>query len=121
MDKEKVNDVRNGKKRRKSKLKEKSKLLINQLGIRLMFAITINFYIFLFVAMTNKHSVEVIFNHFNEAIIEYVIYISILPIIIYAVYYEIKETRKRRKEWRKEKYGFRSKNSSDARKEKKVD
>lgn len=72
-------------------------LIINQLGIRLMFAITINFYIFLFVAMTNQHTVEVLFNHFNEALIEYVIYFSILPIIIYSVYYEIRETRRRRK------------------------
>lgn len=62
-----------------------------------MLAITINFYIFLFVAMMNNHTVEVIFNHFNEAIIEYVIYIAILPIIIYSVYYEIRETRRRKK------------------------
>jgi len=68
---------------------------MNQLGIRLMFAITINFYIFLFVAMYNKHAVTVLFNHFNEALIEYVIYMAILPIIIYSLYYEIMETRKR--------------------------
>ena len=60
-----------------------------------MFAITINFYIFLFVAMFNKHAVTVLFNHFNEALFEYVIYMAILPIIIYSVYYEIMETRKR--------------------------
>jgi len=78
-------------------MKRKWSLIINQLGIRLMLAITINFYIFLFVAMTNEHSVEVIFNHFNEAMIEYVLYFAILPIIIYSVYYEIRETRRKRK------------------------
>jgi len=78
-------------------MKRNYPLIFNQLGIRLMLAITINFYIFLFVAMTNHHTVEVLFNHFNEALIEYVIYISILPIIIYSVYYEIRETRRRKK------------------------
>ena len=74
------------------------KLIINQLGIRLMLAITINFYIFLFVAMVNKDIVIIIFNHFNEALIEYIIYLAILPIILYSVYYEIKETRRKRNE-----------------------
>ena len=62
-----------------------------------MLAITINFYIILVVAMINEHSVEVLFNHFNEAIVEYILYFSILPIIIYSVYYEIRETRRKRK------------------------
>ena len=62
-----------------------------------MLAITINFYIILVGAMINEHSVEVLFNHFNEAIIEYIIYFAILPIIIYSVYYEIRETRRRKK------------------------
>ena len=78
-------------------MKRDIKLIMNQLGIRLMFAITINFYIILFVAMFNKHAVTVLFNHFNEAIFEYVIYIAILPIIVYSVIYELIETRKRRK------------------------
>ena len=72
------------------------KLIINQLGIRLMLAITINFYIFLFIAMFNKDIVTIIFNHFNEALVEYFIYMAILPIILYSVYYEVKETRKRK-------------------------
>ena len=76
------------------------RLLFDQLGIRLMFAITINFYIFLFVAMINQHTVEIIFNHFNEAYIEYIIYISIIPIIIYAMIYETRETRRKRREMR---------------------
>jgi len=82
-------------------MKEKHKLILNQLGIRLMLAITINFYIILFVAMFNRHSVEVIFNHYNEAVVEYIIYISILPIIIYSVIYEVKETRRKRNEQKK--------------------
>jgi len=73
------------------------KLIINQLGIRLMLAITINFYIFLFVAMVNKDIVIIIFNHFGEALFEYFIYIAILPIILYSVYYEWKETRQKKK------------------------
>jgi len=72
-------------------------LIIDQLGIRLMFAITINFYIILFVAMLNEHSVKVLFNHFNEAYIEYAIYFGILPIIGYSMYYEWRETRKKKK------------------------
>jgi len=79
------------------KKKRELKLIINQLGIRLMFAITINFYIILFVAMFNEHAVTVLFNHFNEALIEYVIYIAILPIIVYSVIYEVIETRNRGK------------------------
>ena len=78
-----------------------------------MFAITINFYIFLVVAMFNKHAVTVIFNHFNEALIEYVIYFAILPIIIYSVYYEIRETRMKRKET---KYKTKKKENKNARK-----
>ena len=78
-------------------MKKKWQVLLNQLGIRLMFAITINFYIFLVVAMFNSHSVEVIFNHYNEAIIEYVLYFSLLPVIIYSVYYEFKEHRRKKK------------------------
>ena len=81
-------------------MKKKWQVLLNQLGIRLMFAITINFYIFLIVAMFNSHSVEVIFNHYNEAIIEYVLYFSLLPVIIYSVYYEIREHRRKKKERR---------------------
>ena len=76
-------------------MKKPLSLIMNQLGIRLMFAITINFYIFLFVAMFNEDAVTVIFNHFNEALIEYVIYIIILPIILYSVYYEWKETKRK--------------------------
>ena len=63
-----------------------------------MVAITINFYIFLIIAMFNSHSVQVIFNHYNEAIIEYLIYFSILPVIIYSIIYEFRETRRKKKE-----------------------
>jgi len=77
-------------------MKKRTKVILNQLGIRLMFAVTINFYIFLIVAMFNSHSVTVLFNHFNEAIYEYIIYFSILPIIVYSVIYEINEHRRRK-------------------------
>lgn len=79
-------------------MKERQKLIINQLGIRFMIAITINFYIILIVAMFNSHAVIVLFNHFNEALVEYLMYFSILPIIIYSIIYEIKETRRKKKE-----------------------
>jgi len=78
-------------------MKRKYQVLLNQLGIRLMFAITINFYIFLIVAMFNRHTVIVLFNHFSEAYIEYVIYFSILPVIVYSVFYEIREHSRKKK------------------------
>ena len=78
-------------------MKRNYPLIINQLGIRLMFAITINFYIILFTAMINQHTVEVLFNHFNEAIIEYILYVAIIPVIIYSMIYEIRETRRKKK------------------------
>jgi len=79
-------------------MNRRTKVILNQLGIRLMFAITINFYIFLVVAMFNSHTVQVIFNHYNEALIEYVIYFSILPVIVYSLIYEIKEHKRNTKE-----------------------
>jgi len=78
-------------------------LIFDQLGIRLMFAITINFYIILVVAMLNEHSVNVLFNHFNEAYIEYTIYFAILPVIGYSIYYEVRETRRKKKNENKHK------------------
>jgi len=71
-------------------------LITNQLGIRLMFAITINFYIWLFVAMLHGGEVTVYFNHFGEAVLEYIIYLIILPVMVYSIYYELKETKKRK-------------------------
>jgi len=71
------------------------KKTLKTLGDRLSFAIVLNFYIWLFVAMLNGHQVAIYFNHFGEAILEYIIYISIFPIIVYALYVDIKNFRKK--------------------------
>ena len=71
------------------------KLTIKSIGDRLSFVIVINFYLWLFVAMKNGDSVMVYFNHFGEAFIEYIIYLIIFPIMLYALYYDIKEFRKK--------------------------
>lgn len=99
-------------------MKEKHKLIINQLGIRLMFAVTLNFYIILIAAMFNEHSIKVLFNHFNEAIFEYIIYFAILPVIVYSMIYEIKETRKRKREM---KYGIRKLDKEPRTQKQKID
>ena len=64
--------------------------LIRVSGIILMFYLVINFYFFVFVSMTNGGVVTVYFNHFNEALVEYVIYIIILPILIISFLLELK-------------------------------
>jgi len=73
------------------------KSIIKTLGDRLSFAIVINFYIWLGVAMLHEGQVTIYFNEYNEAFIEYIIYFSILPIIIYALYVDVKEFRRKRK------------------------
>jgi len=78
-------------------MKRNLPLILDQLGIRLMFAITINFYIWLFVAMLHGGEVTVYFNHFGEALIEYIIYFIILPVMVYSIYYELRETKRRKK------------------------
>ena len=56
----------------------------------LAFFITANFYVIVITAMLYGNSVTVYFNHYNEAIIEYIIYTLIAPIIFYAFYMEIR-------------------------------
>jgi len=71
---------------------------IKTLGDRLSFAIVINFYIWLAVAMLNGGKVTVYFNHFGEAFVEYVVYVIIFPIMLYALWFDIKEFRRKRHE-----------------------
>jgi len=68
------------------------------MGIRLMYAIVVNFYIILIVAMIGDHTVEVIFNHYNEAYIEYIIYIIIFPIMTFTIISDTKTRRRRKKQ-----------------------
>jgi len=63
-----------------------------------MLMITINFYIFLYVAMLNDGVVVVYFNHFGEGITEYIIYTLLLPMIILSSILHIKSFRKTKKE-----------------------
>jgi len=72
------------------------KHLIKVLGDTLSFAVVINFYIWLLVAMFNDGIVNVQFNHFNEALLEYIVYIIILPIITYSVIVDVKAYKKRK-------------------------
>ena len=76
------------------------KTLMKKLGHRLTFFITINFYIIVVVAMLNNGSVKVLFNHFNEAKVEYVMYGVMFPIILYSFISDVLEERKKRKERR---------------------
>jgi len=72
--------------------------IMRTLGVRLMFAVTINFYIWLFVALgTNGKSVTVYFNHFGEAYWEFAIYLIVLPVILYSMFREYMEYRRKKK------------------------
>jgi len=80
-------------------MKLSKKEVLKSLGDRLSFAIVINFYIWLFVAMIEgEGKVIVYFNHFNEALLEYIIYIIIFPIMLYALVKDLKESRRKRRE-----------------------
>jgi len=70
--------------------KEKTKLTIKSLGNAFSFAVVINFYIWLFFAIMQEGEVTVQFNFFGEALIEYIIYIVIFPIIAYAFWWDLK-------------------------------
>jgi len=79
-------------------MNSRTKGFFEALGIRLMYAVVINFYIIIVVAMIGDHTVEVIFNHYNEAHIEYIIYIIIFPIMTYALLSDIKKRRRRKRQ-----------------------
>ena len=72
------------------------KKTLKTLGDRLSFAIVINFYIWLFVAMIEGGQVTVYFNHFGEALLEYIVYIIIFPIMLYALWVDVKEFSRKR-------------------------
>ena len=59
-------------------------------GVMFSFFITANFYVIVIVAMMHGHSVTVYFNHFREALFEYVMYLIIAPIIFYSFIHEIR-------------------------------
>ena len=74
------------------------KEVLKALGDRLSFAIVINFYIWLFFAIfKGKGYVVVYFDQFGEAFLEYVVYIFIFPIMLYALYKDLKESKRKRK------------------------
>lgn len=70
------------------------KSVIKISGIIIMFFITINFYIILAIAMISGGSVNVYFNILGEALIEYVMYALLFPIIVYSFYLHVKSYRK---------------------------
>jgi len=72
-------------------------------GIIIMFYIVINFYFFMFVAMTSNGVVTVYFNKLGEATFEYIMYILLLPLITLSFILEIKEYTNKRKEYRENK------------------
>jgi len=79
------------------------KKTIRYAGIMFSFFITANFYVITIVAMLNDNAVTVYYNHFGEALIEYIIYIALIPILLYSFYYEITKFR-RSKKYAKKKY-----------------
>jgi len=70
------------------------KSVIKISGVIIMLMITINFYIFLFVAMANNGVVTVYFNHFGEGLLEYIVYILLLPMILFSFYLHLKSYRR---------------------------
>ena len=71
------------------------KSVIKISGTIITFFITINFYIILTTAMVlGNNAVNVYFNIFGEALIEYVMYALLFPIIVYSFYLHIKSYRK---------------------------
>lgn len=73
------------------------KSILSISGIIFMVAIVINFYIILLFAVLYNGSVNVHFNHFNEAHIEYIVYALILPIIVYSCYTHVQAFRSNRR------------------------
>lgn len=75
------------------------KSVIKISGTIIMFFITINFYIILTTAMVlGNDAVNVYFNIFGEALIEYVMYALLFPIVVYSLYLHVKGYKKDRKE-----------------------
>lgn len=74
------------------------KPIIRISGTIITFVITINFYIFLLVAMTHDDIVVVYFNHFGEGLLEYVVYLLLLPVIMASFCLHLKEYRREMKD-----------------------
>ena len=74
------------------------KHLLKVIGDTLSYAIVINFYIWLLVAMLSDGVVKVYFNFYGEGLVEYLIYITIFPIITYSVFIDIRAYRRKKKE-----------------------
>ena len=70
--------------------------LIRYAGVMFAFFITINFYVIMIVAMLNNNVVTVYFNHFGEAIVEYIMYFALAPIIAYSYIYEVIKFRRKK-------------------------
>lgn len=64
--------------------------LIRVSGVILMFYIVINFYFFLFVAMSQGNGVvTVYFNRLNEGMLETILYIIVAPLIVISFILEL--------------------------------
>jgi len=68
----------------------KLKHVLRLSGTIFAFYITINFYIFMFTAMFTNNVTVVYWNHFQEASIEYIVYLLLLPVIIYATVAQVR-------------------------------
>ena len=67
-------------------------------GVMFSFFITANFYVVISVSMISENdAVIVYFNHFGEALIEYAIYIALIPVLLYSFYCEVKKFRRSKK------------------------
>jgi len=71
------------------------KSVIKISGVILMLMITLNFYFFVFVSMQNEdNAVVVYFDYLGEGLIEYIMYIAILPVILYSFVLNLKDYKK---------------------------
>ena len=71
------------------------KSVIKISGVILMLMITLNFYFFVFVSMQNEdNAVVVYFDYLGEGLIEYIMYIAILPVILYSFVLNLKYYKK---------------------------
>ena len=67
-----------------------------------MFAITMDMYVIVLHAFIYGHSVNVHFNAFAEAYLEYVLFLLMFPIIILSIVLDVREFKKRKRQWKKE-------------------
>jgi len=61
-------------------------------GLLFGFGIIMNFYIWFLVALTNPNmTVFVQFNYYGEGLLETVIYFALFPLILYGIFYYLKQ------------------------------